>query len=106
MFDVVGAVVGSAAVLGPFLMIVGIVWVRGKHQLEEKRIEAGKFQQVDRGAAHRDERVEELEERVRVLERIVTDREGGYGLASKIEALRDERPLSTRIEEREPGARV
>ena len=89
----------------PFLMVIGIVWVRSRAQLEEKRIEAGKFQQqADPGAARRDERVEALEDRVRVLERIVTD--GGYDLASKIEALRDEHPLSSRLEEREPEARV
>jgi hypothetical protein len=83
----------------PFAMVVGIVWVRSKAKLEEKRIEAGKFQPVDTGAARRDERVEALEDRVRVLERIVTD--GGYDLASKIEALRDERPLATRSRTRD-----
>jgi hypothetical protein len=80
----------------PFAMVVGIVWVKTRAGLEEKRIEAGKFQQVDTGAARRDERVEELEDRVRVLERIVTD--GGYDLAHKIEALRDERPIEQRLE--------
>jgi len=88
----------------PFLMVVGIVWVRSKAKLEEKRIEAGKFQQVDTGATRRDARVEELEDRVRVLERIVTD--GGYDLASKIEALRDERPIEQRLRDRETEARV
>ena len=48
-----------------------------------------------------DARIEELEDRVRVLERIVTD--GGYDLAHKIEALRDERGLDTRLEA--PAAR-
>jgi len=47
------------------------------------------------------EHVERLEHRVRVLERIVTD--GGYSLASQIEALRDrpsvERPAKARHEE-------
>ena len=95
---------GVVAVLAPFLMVVGIVWVTSRAKLEGKRIEAGKFQQVDTGAARRDERVDELEERVRVLERIVTD--GGYDLARKIEALRDERPLDQRLKEREPEARV
>ena len=90
--------------IAPFLMVIGIVWVRSNAKLEEKRIEAGKFHQVDTGAARRDERVAALEDRVRVLERIVTD--GGYDLASKIEALRDQRPVSSRIEEREPEARV
>jgi hypothetical protein len=36
------------------------------------------------------EQVERLEDRVRVLERIVTDR--GYNLAAEIEALRDRKP--------------
>ena len=36
--------------------------------------------------------VERLEQRVRVLERIVTD--SGYTLASEIEALRDHRPVA------------
>jgi hypothetical protein len=44
----------------------------------------------------------ELEDRVRVLERIVTDK--GYDVASQIEALRDERTISgksgTRVVER------
>ncbi|WEK46191.1 MAG: hypothetical protein P0Y56_14400 [Candidatus Andeanibacterium colombiense] len=72
----------------PFLMIVGIVWVRSRAKLEEKRIEAGLG---DNGAndLRRENRIGELEERVRVLERIVTD--GGYELAHKIEALRDMR---------------
>ena len=88
----------------PFLFVLGIIFLNNKRKLEEKRIEAGKSQPVDTGASRRDERVATLEDRVRVLERIVTD--GGYDLASKIEALRDERPLSSRIEERETEARV
>ena len=39
--------------------------------------------------------VERLEQRVRVLERIVTD--SGYTLASQIEALRDDRRVEQRI---------
>jgi uncharacterized protein with GYD domain len=41
--------------------------------------------------------VKELRERVGVLERIVTD--GGYDLATRIEALRDERPVPVAIEQ-------
>ena len=40
-------------------------------------------------AAQYSSRVQELEDRVRVLERIVTD--GGYNVATQIEALRDQR---------------
>src|SRR5687767_6496210 len=94
----------SMVVFAPFLMVIGMVWVTTRAKLEEKRIEASKFQQVDPGAVRRDKRVEQLEERVRVLERIVTD--GGYDLASKIDALRDERPITSRLEEREQEAQV
>jgi len=78
----------SLAPFAPFLMVVGIVWVRSRAKLEEKRIEAG----IRNGGvtdAHHENRIGELEDRVRVLERIVTD--GGYDLATKIEALRDTR---------------
>ena len=46
--------------------------------------------------------VRDLQERVRVLERIVTD--GGYDLASQIEALRDQRKPTLAMEPAaEPG---
>ena len=83
----------------PFLMIVGIVWVRSHAQLEEKRIAAGAERARADDGGQSAARVDELEDRVRVLERIVTD--GGYDLATKIEALRDERGLETRLEARE-----
>jgi len=73
----------------PFLMIVGIVWVRSQAKLEEKRIEAAAASGGMQSAQQAEEMVE-LRERVRVLERIVTN--SGYDLASQIEALRDERP--------------
>lgn len=40
-----------------------------------------------------------LEDRVRVLERIVTDK--GYDVASQIEALRDARQIEARLDARE-----
>ena len=40
-------------------------------------------------------RVQSHEDRLIVLEKIVTDR--GYGLAHEIEALRDQRPLESRL---------
>jgi hypothetical protein len=86
---------GIIAVLAPFLMVVGIVWVKSRTQLEEKRIAAGQAHGPSDESRHVAGRVEELEERVRILERIVTD--GGYDLAQKIEALRDERPIDRNI---------
>ncbi|MCZ8325899.1 MAG: hypothetical protein O9283_11615 [Sphingomonadaceae bacterium] len=45
----------------------------------------------------------ELEERVRVLERIVTEK--GYDVASQIEALRDARKVEALLDSREKEAR-
>jgi hypothetical protein len=83
----------------PFLFVLGIIWMSNQRKLEEKRIAAGMARDSSAGSAQQDARVDELEERVRVLERIVTD--GGYDLAHKIEALRDERPASVRMQARE-----
>jgi hypothetical protein len=83
----------------PFLMIVGIVWIKSRARLEEKRI-AARAQTAPRPDPQHEARVAELEDRVRVLERIVTD--GGYDLASKIEALRDTRPVERALEARKP----
>ena len=44
----------------------------------------------------------ELEERLRVLERIVTDK--GYDVASQIEALRDSRKVEALLDRREKDA--
>ena len=41
---------------------------------------------------------QQLEDRVRVLERIVTDR--GYDVATQIEALRDQRRVEEQLEDR------
>ena len=91
------------APLAPFLMIVGIVWVKTQARLEEKRIAAGV---ADRGRSdpQQAKQIAELQDRVRVLERIVTD--GGYDLAHKIEALRDERGVDARLEASAPRGRI
>lgn len=76
--------------LAPFLMVVGIVWIKSQSKLEEKRIAATASQTAEQAAQY-SSRVAELEQRVRVLERIVTDK--GYDVASQIEALRDQRKV-------------
>ncbi len=63
---------------------------RHQRALEEKRIEATAAQTAENVAQYVS-RVGELEQRVRVLERIVTDK--GYDVATQIEALRDERRI-------------
>jgi len=83
--------------LAPFLMVVGIVWVKSQARLEEKRIAATAENSAEKAAQYAS-RITEMEDRIRVLERIVTD--GGYNVASQIEALRDTR----RVEQLEAPA--
>lgn len=62
-------------------------WLRHKEAMAQA-LNAQTAEKAAQYAAH----TERLEERVRVLERIVTDR--GHDLANEIELLRDERPLN------------
>lgn len=82
---------GILVPLAPFLLVAFIVWTRHQQKLADStaRMSAEKAAQY---AAHN----RELEERVRVLERIVTDK--GYDIAAQIEALRDTRRVE--VEER------
>ena len=94
---------GTIAVLAPFLMIVGIVWVRSKAQIEEKRIAATAGSGAEEAGQYAS-RIAEMEDRIRVLERIVTD--GGYDVATQIEALRDQRRVEDRLPAPETKERV
>jgi hypothetical protein len=89
--------------LAPFLMVVGIVWVKSHARLEEKRIAATAQSSAEKGAQYAS-RIAEMEDRIRVLERIVTD--GGYNVASQIEALRDTRRVEQQLEAPKPQERV
>jgi hypothetical protein len=83
--------------VAPFLMVVGIVWIRSHAKLEEKRIASATEHGAERAAQYVG-RVDQLEDRLQVLERIVTDR--GYDVATQIEALRDTRRIEQQLEER------
>lgn len=86
---------GIIAVIAPFAMVVGIVWVSSRAKLEEKRLNSTAEQSAEKAAQYASH-VKELEERLQVLERIVTDR--GYDIATQIEALRDTRRVESRLE--------
>ena len=86
---------GTIAVLAPFLMIVGIVWVRSKAQIEEKRSAATAGSGAEEAGQYAS-RIAEMEDRIRVLERIVTD--NGYNVSAQIEALRDARQIDGRLD--------
>ncbi len=87
-----GDLIGLIAVAAPFLMVVMIVWIGSQKKLEEKRIEATASQSAEKAVQYATQ-IEQLNERVQVLERIVTDR--GYNVAAQIEALRDVRSVET-----------
>ena len=93
--------------VAPFAMVLGIIWLVNNRKLEEKRISATAEASSEKAAQYAS-RVQQLEDRVQVLERIVTDK--GYDVATQIEALRDQRrvddiadsgvPLNVNREER------
>ncbi len=82
--------VALVAVSAPFLMVVGLVWIKSRSKLEEKRIAATAESSAEKAAQYASHTAD-LEKRVQVLERIVTDR--GYDIATQIEALRDTRAV-------------
>ena len=64
------------------------IWTRHQAKLEAMRLQASREIHSESAAQHASH-TRELEERVRVLERIITDR--GFDVATQIEALRDSR---------------
>jgi len=78
-----GELIGLTAVVMIFGIPLLAIWT--KHQ-KEMRAQGGL---ADGDARRLADQVEALQDRVQVLERIITDR--GYDLATQIEALRDSR---------------
>jgi hypothetical protein len=72
--------------LAPFIMVCFIVWIKHQGKIAQLQVTAT-AEKAAQYASHS----RELEERVRVLERIITD--GGYDTALQIEALRDARQV-------------
>ena len=84
--------------LAPFIMVAFIVWTKHQSKVAEMQV-----RHTAESAAQYASRTQELEDRVRVLERIVTDK--GYDVATQIEALRDARRTEALIGTRETEAR-
>ncbi|MEC7817228.1 MAG: hypothetical protein VX454_01025 [Pseudomonadota bacterium] len=76
----------------PFLMVMFIVWTISRSKLESKRLSVTAQDSAEKAAQYASN-IQQLEDRVRVLERIVTDK--GYDVATQIEALRDVRSVET-----------
>ena len=84
--------------LAPFILGGFAIWTRHQSKMHEAQIRA-----TAENAAQYASHTSELEERVRVLERIVTDK--GYDVATQIEALRDARRTEALLDSREPEVR-
>ncbi|PZT84801.1 MAG: hypothetical protein DI637_13180 [Citromicrobium sp.] len=66
------------------------MWTKHQQKLAEMNVKSTAENTAEKAAQYASH-VAELEQRVRVLERIVTDR--GYDVATQIEALRDQRTV-------------
>ncbi|MEA3264059.1 MAG: hypothetical protein U9R07_11320 [Pseudomonadota bacterium] len=85
-----GEFMGLAVAMGSIVAIVGILTKTYLRRLEHKeRIAAIGAQGTAPGSTDRSDVIERLEHRIRVLERIATDK--SENVAAQIEALRDER---------------
>lgn len=76
--------------LAPFLMVSFIVWTRHQQKIAQLQVNATAQNAAEKAAQYASQ-IQRLEDRVQVLERIVTDR--GYDVATQIEALRDARQV-------------
>jgi len=90
---------GILALLIPIIALsIPIVAIWTKHQQKIAEMQVGATaQHTAEKAAQYASHIQRLEDRVQVLERIVTD--GGYDIATQIEALRDTR----RVEDASAG---
>lgn len=85
---------GFVAILAPFMMVITIVWMAQRNKLEEKKLESTASASAQKAAEYALQ-IQRLEDRVQVLERIVTDR--GYNVAAQIEALRDVKSVENQL---------
>ncbi|KZY57371.1 hypothetical protein A3736_05895 [Erythrobacter sp. HI0063] len=79
----------AGIVMGCGIPMVAI-WSKQKIKVAEMQVSATAQHTAERAAQYASQ-VQKLEDRVRVLERIVTDK--GYDVATQIEALRDTRTV-------------
>ena len=96
---------GYLALMIPILALMipfFAIWTKHRKEIAELQIDATATKSAEKAAQYATHS-QALEDRVRVLERIVTDK--GYDVATQIEALRDARRTEALIDQREPGLR-
>jgi len=88
MFDA-GTLALMIPIIGVSIPIVAI-WAKHQQKMAEMKLDTATEQTAEKAAQYATH-IQRLEDRVQVLERIVTD--GGYDVATQIEALRDTRSV-------------
>ena len=81
------------------VMVFGIpmlaIWTGHQRKIAKMQVDATAEHTAEKAAQYASH-IQELEDRVRVLERIVTDK--GYDVATQIEALRDQRRVDETLD--------
>ena len=95
------------AALGVFIPIIALmipivaIWTRHQQRLVQMKLDSTAQVSAEKAAQYASS-TKELEDRLRVLERIVTDK--GYDVATQIEALRDQHRIEGTLDDlREPS---
>ena len=89
--------IGELGVLVPIIALsipIVAIWTKHQRQMAEMQVRSTAEVSAEKAAQYVSQ-TRQLEERVRVLERIVTDK--GYDVAAQIEALRDARQVDDRL---------
>jgi hypothetical protein len=89
-----GELIGLVVVVMIFSIPIVSIWTRHRKEVMQLQANATAEKAAQYATSNK-----ELEDRVAVLERIVTDR--GYDVATQIEALRDQRRVDELLEARE-----
>ena len=89
MGDLTG-LIGTMIPIIALCIPIAVIWTKHKQKIAELQMHTTAQDTAERAAQYASQ-VQKLEDRVRVLERIVTD--GGYDVATQIEALRDTRKV-------------
>ncbi len=82
---------GTLALMIPIIALcipIVAIWTKHQRKLAEMQLDTTAASTAEKAAQYAS-KIQALEDRVRVLERIVTDK--GYDVATQIEALRDQR---------------
>jgi hypothetical protein len=93
-----GEYIAALAILMTFSVPLLAIWTKHRKQVMQMQANMTAEKAAQYAVSNK-----ELEDRVRVLERIVTD--GGYDVATQIEALRDMRRVEGELEDRRDTSR-